>query len=111
MNGQSSRPRADGPVTYEIKVLGRLKAEWSDWLDGMSICFAGEADGQPITAITGPVKDQAALRGLLSKVWDLNLSLISVNRYEAMEPIIEEPMAIGRGDRRDEQNHGTRDVN
>jgi hypothetical protein len=111
MKEQSSRPRADEPVTYEVKVLGRLKAEWSDWFDGMSICFTGEADGQPITSITGPVKDQAALRGLLGKIWDLNLNLVSVNRHKPIEPLIGQPVVSGRGDRSDEQNHGTRDVN
>jgi len=43
---------------------------------------SAEDDGQPITTLTGPVADQAALRGILNKLWDLNLTLLGVNRMD-----------------------------
>jgi hypothetical protein len=68
----------DGPVTYQIRVQGRLDERWSDWFSGMTVTFESVSDSSPITTLTGVVADQAALRGILSKMWDLNLTLISV---------------------------------
>jgi hypothetical protein len=59
---------------YEIRVRGHLDEEWSDWLGGMTI--ARQDDGTSL--LTGPVIDQAALQGLLLKLHDLGLSLVSV---------------------------------
>ncbi len=63
---------------YSIRVLGQLDLDWSDWFDGLSMSQA--PDG--VTIITGPLRDQAALYGLLMKVRDLGLPLLSVNRVE-----------------------------
>jgi hypothetical protein len=69
----------DGRVkSYQIRVRGQLDARWSDWLGGMVIAYETGSDGLPVTLITGAVPDQAALRGILCKLWDLNLRLISV---------------------------------
>ena len=65
---------------YQIKLRGRLDASWSDWFDGMELTFEDEDDGSPITTLTGAVVDQAALHGLLSRISDLNLTLISVTQ-------------------------------
>jgi hypothetical protein len=65
---------------YQIKVRGRLDASWSDWFDGMKLTFEDGDDGSPITTLTGAVADQAALHGLLSRISDLNLTLISVTQ-------------------------------
>jgi hypothetical protein len=62
---------------YQIKVQGRLDESWSGWFNGMAITFEGDT-----TTLTGAVVDQAALRGILSRLWDLNLALISVNLIE-----------------------------
>ena len=59
---------------YEIRVQGQLDSRWSDWFSGLAVSVD---DG--ITTLTGPVVDQAVLRGILSKIWDLNLVLISVS--------------------------------
>lgn len=67
----------DKPVIYEIKLQGRLDRDWANWFEGMAI--AHENDN---TILTGEVIDQAALRGILSKVWDLNRTIISVNQVE-----------------------------
>jgi hypothetical protein len=63
---------------YEIRLKGHLDARWSDWFDGLS--FTHESDGT--TIIHGPVADQAALHGLLAKVRDLGLPLVSVIHVE-----------------------------
>lgn len=63
---------------YEIRVKGHLDARWSDWFDGLSLRH--ERDGT--TVIHGPVVDQAALHGLLRRVRDPGLPLVSVERIE-----------------------------
>jgi len=63
---------------YEIQVKGVLEAEWSDWLGGMAITAL--LDG--ITQLSGAVPDQAALQGILLKLHDLGLVLISVQSVE-----------------------------
>ena len=68
------------PVSYRIKVRGRLDESWSDWLNGMTIEFGNASDGSPTTVLTGRVADQPKLRGILSKIWDLNLTVISVTQ-------------------------------
>ncbi len=67
---------------YEIRIKGHLDSQWTDWFEGLGITL--ENDGN--TLITGPVIDQAALHGLLKKVRDLGLSLISVNQVPPLEP-------------------------
>jgi hypothetical protein len=63
---------------YEIRVKGHLDQRWSAWFDGLTVTH--EADGD--TVLSGPVVDQAALHSLLSKIHNLNLTLISVVRKE-----------------------------
>jgi hypothetical protein len=67
----------DRPVTYQIKVPGRLDEAWSDWAGGMTIAVESEGDAPPVTTLTG-VLDQAALQGLLRWLYSLGLPLISV---------------------------------
>lgn len=67
---------------YEIRIRGTLSPEWTEWFDGMEI--RQEADGG--TVLAGSVPDQAALHGLLARVRDLNLTLISVNPESKAEP-------------------------
>jgi len=64
---------------YEIRVKGVLDRKWSDWFDGFTI--TPQADDE--TLLVGPVPDQAALHGLLAKIRDLGLPLLSVQRVEA----------------------------
>ncbi len=68
----------DQPATYQIKVPGHLDESWSDWTGGMTITVESEGDGPPVTTLTGTV-DQAALQGLLRRLYSLGLPLISVN--------------------------------
>jgi hypothetical protein len=71
----------DTPAMYQIKVEGKLDPGWSDWFSGLTITVEGEGTRSAITTITGAV-DQSTLRGVLTKIWDLNLTLISVHRTE-----------------------------
>lgn len=73
----------DQAATYQIKVQGRLDETWSDWLNGMSVTFEEEVAGTSLTTLTGIVRDQAALRGILSRIWDLGLVLVSAARIES----------------------------
>lgn len=67
------------PTVCQIRIKGHLGVQWSDWFDGLTITLEDDGD----TLITGPVADQAALHGLLKKVRDLGLPLISVNCTDA----------------------------
>jgi hypothetical protein len=79
MPGRIGEVRATQPaVRDQIRVEGVLDAGWSAWFDGLEV--AGDARGQ--TTITGPVADQAALHGLLAKIRDLGLPLVSVQRLQ-----------------------------
>jgi len=64
---------------YEIKVKGHLDDRWSEWFDALSVTH----DESGNTILSGPIPDQAALHGLLAKVRDLGLPLLSVKRVEA----------------------------
>jgi hypothetical protein len=72
----------DRPATYQIKVPGELGESWSDWAEGMTIEVESEGDGPPVTTLTGTVADQAALQGLLRRLYSLGLPLISVDCIE-----------------------------
>jgi hypothetical protein len=64
------------PLIYHIRIKGHLSHQWTDWLGGVTITLEDSGD----TLLTGPVIDQAALHGLLKKVRDLGMPLLSVNR-------------------------------
>ena len=66
------------PGFYEIRVKGHLDDRWADWFGGLTITLEDNGD----TLLTGPVVDQAALFGLLKKVRDTGMALLSVNRIE-----------------------------
>ena len=73
-------PRTDPsqPVVYQIRLKGHLGSQWTDWFEGLTVTL--EEDGT--TLLTGPVIDQAALHGLLKKVRDLGMPLVSVSPVE-----------------------------
>ena len=75
-NPRNSQTDSLGPMIYQIRFRGHLDSQWTDWFEGLSIRLEENGD----TLLTGPLIDQAALHGLLKKVRDLGLPLVSVNR-------------------------------
>jgi hypothetical protein len=71
----------DRPVVYQIQVPGHLDEGWSDWAGGMTITVERKGDGPPVTTLTG-LLDQAALQGVLRRLYSLGLPLISVTYVE-----------------------------
>ncbi len=69
------------PLVYQIRIKGHLGREWTDWFGGLTIRLTDNGE----TLLTGPVVDQAALHGLLRKVRDLGVPLLSVNRVKPGE--------------------------
>ena len=76
------KSKTSATTPYQIKVQGHLGVHWSDYFDPMTMKVESCVDGDPITVLTGPVSDQAALRGILSRLWDMNLAVISVIRLK-----------------------------
>ena len=70
------------PQRYEIRIKGHLDDRWADWFEGLAITL--EENGN--TLLSGPVTDQAALHGLLKKVRDLGMPLLSVNPVDPGTP-------------------------
>jgi len=77
---------SNGWPVYQIKVAGQLPEHWSDWFNGLAIAREAASGGIPTTTLTGPVADQAALHGILNRIRDLNVKLISVNQVESEKP-------------------------
>ena len=78
MTHQKSRISVDQPIEYEIEIQGRLEERWSRWFDDMDITVKCQTSGPTVTILSGMVADQAALHGLLNRIRDLNILLISV---------------------------------
>ena len=70
------------PTYYEIRVEGQLDSSWSEWFDGLQVI--PQENGE--TLITGSIPDQAALQGILTKVFNLRLSLVSLRRTQPGSP-------------------------
>ncbi len=77
-NIRDQKTNPSQPMIYEIRIKGHLGSQWTDWFEGLTITL--EEDGD--TLLTGPVIDQAALHGLLKKVRDLGMPLVSVSPVE-----------------------------
>jgi hypothetical protein len=87
-----SKTDPDQPVVYQIRIQGHLGCQWRDWFGGLAI--TQEDNGE--TLLTGPVVDQAALHGLLKRVRDLGLPLISVTRFEPGQEGAAQPASLGK---------------
>jgi hypothetical protein len=67
----------DQPTAYQIRLKGSLDSSWSDWFDGFTISVQGDE-----TLLAGVVPDQSALHGILAKINDLGLSIVSVTKLD-----------------------------
>ena len=81
MRALKQKPTLDRPATYQVQVPGELDESWSDWVAGMTIAVESEGEGPQVTTLTGTM-DQAALHGVLRRLYSVGLPLISVNRIE-----------------------------
>jgi hypothetical protein len=77
-NKRSPEHHIDQPMVYQIKLKGHLDRQWEGWFEGLTFTLGEDGD----TLLTGPVIDQAALHGLLKKVRDLGVPLLSINSVE-----------------------------
>ncbi len=73
-NQDNPQANPEPPVIYQLRIKGRLGRQWAEWFEGMAITWDDNGD----TLLTGPVVDQAALHGLLRRVRDLGIPLVSV---------------------------------
>ena len=70
---------ANQPMVYQIRLKGHLHPQWSDWFEGLTIALEDNGD----TLLTGAVIDQAALHGILKKIRDLGMPLLSMNPIDS----------------------------
>ena len=77
----SSDTGPDQPTTYQVRIKGHLGPEWADWFGGLAITVENNGD----TLLTGLVADQAALHGLLRRVRDVGMPLVSVSPMKGGE--------------------------
>lgn len=82
MSINPQRSPLDQPAVYQIMVQGRLDDTWAEWFGGMTITAGQDETGQSATILIGLVDDQVALHGLLTRIRDLNLRLVSVQRLD-----------------------------
>ena len=75
-DNRDPKTNSNQPTIYQIRIKGHLDTQWADWFENATIAVTEDGD----TLLTCPVVDQAALHGLLKKVRDLGIPLLSVNR-------------------------------
>jgi hypothetical protein len=79
-NKSNSQTYSDQPMVYQIRIKGHMGRQWADWFEELTITREDNGD----TLLAGLIVDQAALYGLLKKVRDLGVPLISVNRVDSV---------------------------
>lgn len=67
---------------YQIKIKEELDKNWTEWFSEMEMTVETDPKGNSVTVLSGPVIDQAALNGLLNKIWNFNLTVLSIERIE-----------------------------
>jgi hypothetical protein len=92
MSSQANLPHLI-PRYYQIVVEGKIDPSWSGWLGGVQLSATKDVAGLDVTILEGSIQDQAALRGILNHLWDLNLSLRTVRQ---INPISESNQEVFR---------------
>jgi hypothetical protein len=94
-NEQYPRQRAGRSTVYQLRIEGHLGSQWMEWFDGLTITLTENGD----TLLTGQVIDQAALHGILKKIRDLGMPLLSVNVVDPNQPDMagfDKPLGLSR---------------
>jgi len=91
MEDRKQEPLAER-AKYQIKIQGRLDDGWLDYFNGLTMTFEDD-----FTLLTGFIVDQSMLRGILSKIWDLNLHVVSVARIEQIEDSLDKHEEVKNG--------------
>jgi hypothetical protein len=73
------------PAIYKIVVMGTIDEKWSDRIWGLQLSKTKDLDGKPTTTIIGKIQDQTALSGILTKIYEMHLTVISVNMLVEIE--------------------------
>lgn len=81
LNGADYMDKAN-PQIYQIEIQGHLDPSWSEWFNNLQVVSHQCTTGTSRTTLTGVIADQPALRGILGKMWDLNLTIVSIYRIE-----------------------------
>ena len=90
---QKSEHGQDQPKVFQIRIQGHLSQQWTDWFEGLTITL--EEDGN--TLLSGPVVDQSALHGILKKIRNLGMPLLSVNSVDP-DPVTKTDTDLVKGD-------------
>lgn len=81
----------DCPAVYQIRVLGFIDPGWSNRLEGMEISHFTKSSGDPVSILKGELRDQAALAGVLSTLYNYHFTVLKVKRYKIPQDKKEEP--------------------
>ena len=85
------QPNFSGHGVYEIKVRGHIDEAWSSWFEDMAITTGFAEDGTPVTTFTGQLIDQAELHGVLARIRDIHMPLISVRPVNTINQVEMDP--------------------
>ena len=75
----SEMAKTKEPTAWRICIEGKVDRSWADWFDSMTLSYERRADGVWLTWVSGQLRDQTALRGVVTRMWDLNLRVLSVS--------------------------------
>ena len=87
----------NGPIECRITVRGRVAPHWSRWLGELQLSYRSNGDGETVTDLTGRLPDRSALHGVLNRIWNLNLTVLSVST-SPREPRWDEKLPAGQDD-------------
>lgn len=89
-----SSTKSGARVPFVIQIRGELNGRWSEWFNVVKITVERTDDRPPLTTMHCPAMDQAKLRGVINKIWDMNLTLVSVRQMSGSASFVQSVEAI-----------------